>query len=455
MMDAGLDKLRALGRRARRLRDDNPVHVYGKVVHVAAGALRAAELSRFVALGDAVRIATGASATLGEVAAIDTETIVVTPLCGEAKIELGAKVTWSRCPISLAPHPSWKGRVLDPLGRPVDGLGPMERGERTRPVEHDPPAPLQRQRLGTAVRTGVKVIDFFTPLCAGQRIGIFAGSGVGKSTLLAMLARTRAFDTTVLALVGERGREVRDFLDDALGPDRARVIAVVATGDDSPGLRRLAPKAALTIAEDLRERGETVLLVIDSITRFAHAARELALAAGEPPVARGYPPSVFSALPRLLERAGPGEGGQGTITALVSVLVDGDDHNDPVADAVRGILDGHIVLDRRIAGEGRFPALDPLTSISRLAPKIRTADEHRIATEVMALVSRYEDTRDLRAIGGYRRGSDALLDRAVDVVPRLYALMRQGPDDTPCENVFEQVAQALAPTTPPPPLPRA
>jgi flagellum-specific ATP synthase len=315
-------------------------------------------------------------------------------------------------------------------------------------MEHDPPAPLRRQRLGAAVRTGVKAIDLFTPLCAGQRIGIFAGSGVGKSTLLAMLARTRAFDTTVLALVGERGREVRDFLEDTLGPDRARVIAVVATSDDSPGLRRLAPKAALTIAEDLRERGETVLLVIDSITRFAHAARELALAAGEPPVARGYPPSVFSALPRLLERAGPGEAGQGTITALVSVLVDGDDHNDPVADAVRGILDGHIVLDRRIAGEGRFPALDPLASISRLASKIRTVDEQRIATEVMALVARYEDTRELRAIGGYRRGSDALLDRAVEIVPRLYAALQQGPQDPACEDAFKAIAGLMSPPAP-------
>jgi flagellum-specific ATP synthase len=454
MISEGLTRLGELGRRARRFREDNPVLVSGKVVHIAAGALRVAGLSRFVALGDAVHIETSASATLGEVAAIDAETMVVTPLCAQAKIELGAKVLWLRGPLSLAPHPSWKGRVLDPLGRPIDGLGPLDRGDRPRPMEHDPPAPLCRQRLGGAVRTGVKAIDLFTPLCAGQRIGIFAGSGGGKSTLLAMLARTRAFDTTVLALVGERGREVRDFLEDALGPDRARVIAVVATGDDSPGLRRLAPKAALTIAEDLRERGETVLLVIDSITRFAHALRELSLAAGEQPVARGYPPSVFSALPRLLERAGPGEAGQGSITALVSVLVDGDDHNDPIADAVRGILDGHIVLDRRIAGEGRFPALDPLASISRLAPKIRTAEEQRLAAEVVALVSRYEDTRDLRAIGGYRRGSDALLDRAVEVVPRLYAVLRQGPDDIACDNVFEQVAQVMAPATPPL-LPRA
>jgi flagellum-specific ATP synthase len=444
MTSQRLTTLGELGRRARRFREDNPVVVSGKVVRIAAGALRVAGLSRFVALGDAVRIETGTAQTLAEVAMIDVEAIVVSPLCAQAKIELGAKVSWLRRPISLAPHPSWKGRVLDPLGRPIDGLGSVERGDQPRPVEHDPPAPLKRRRLGTAVSTGVKTIDLFTPLCAGQRIGIFAGSGVGKSTLLAMLARTRAFDTTVLALVGERGREVRDFLEDALGPDRDRVIAVVATGDDSPGLRRLAPKAALTIAEHLRERGETVLLVFDSITRFAHALRELALAAGEPPVARGYPPSVFSSLPRLLERAGPGEAGQGTITALVSVLVDGDDHNDPVADAVRGILDGHIVLDRRIAGEGRFPALDPLASISRLAAKLRTPEQQQIAGDLMALVARYEDTRDLRAIGGYRRGSDALLDRAVEIVPRLYAALQQGPQDPACDDVFAAVAGLIS-----------
>ena len=225
---------------------------------------------------------------------------------------------------------------------------------------------MRRQRIRKPMKTGIRAIDLFTPLCAGQRIGIFAGSGVGKSTLLSMLARAAGFDTTVLALVGERGREVREFLEDALGRETERAVAVVATGDESPMMRRLAPKSAMCIAEYLRDRGENVLLIVDSVTRYAHAARDVALAAGEPPVARGYPPSVFSDLPKLLERAGPGEEGAGSITGVFAVLVDGDDHNDPVADSIRGTLDGHIVLDRAIAEQGRYPAVNVLTSVSRL-----------------------------------------------------------------------------------------
>ena len=246
---------------------------------------------------------------------------------------------------------------------------------------------MRRNRLGKPLTTGVKAIDLFTPICAGQRIGIFAGSGVGKSTLLAMLSRAPSSDVTVLALVGERSREVRDFLDDTLGDARSRVVAVVATSDESPMMRRLAPSAAMCIAEYFRDRGKNVLLIVNSLTRYAHSMRELALAADEPPVARGYPPSVFSALPRLLERAGTGEEGAGTITAILSVLVDGDDHNDPIADATRGILDGHIVLDRAIASQGRLPAVDPLASLSRLAPKIRTKQQTQFVTQLIEVIS--------------------------------------------------------------------
>ena len=253
---------------------------------------------------------------------------------------------------------------------------------------------MRRQRVRTPVKTGVRVIDLFTPLCAGQRIGIFAGSGVGKSTLLGMLARSQGFDTVVVALVGERGREVREFLEDALGRDRARAVTVVSTGDESPMMRRLAPKTAMAIAEYFRDRGENVLLIVDSVTRFAHAARDVGLAAGEPPVARGYTPSVFSDLPKLLERAGPGEEGRGSITGIFSVLVDGDDHNDPVADSIRGTLDGHIVLDRAIADQGRYPAVNVLASISRLAPLAWTPEQRE---------PRHEAARDDRALRGHAR----------------------------------------------------
>ena len=274
-------------------------------------------------------------------------------------------------------------------------------------------------------------------------MGVFAGSGVGKSTLLSMLSRAPSFDIAVLALVGERGREVQDFLEDTLGEGRSRCIAVVATADESPMMRRMAPNTAMCIAEYFRDQGKQVLLIVDSITRYAHAMRELALAAQEPPVARGYPPSVFSALAKLLERAGTGAAGSGAITAILSVLVDGDDHNDPIADATRGILDGHIVLERSIAAQGRFPAIDPLSSISRLASKIRTPAQARLASELTGCIQLYEDTRDLRMIGGYKPGADPDLDRAVAVVPQLYDALKQSGNDPAVPNIFAMLSQQL------------
>jgi flagellum-specific ATP synthase len=258
-----------------------------------------------------------------------------------------------------------------------------------------------------------------------------------------MLSRAPSSDVTVLALVGERSREVRDFLDDTLGETRSRVVAIVATSDESPMMRRLAPTTAMCVAEYYRDQGKNVLLIIDSLTRFAHSMRELALAADEPPVARGYPPSVFSALPKLLERAGTGEDGAGTITAVLSVLVDGDDHNDPIADAARGILDGHIVLDRSIASQGRLPAVDPLASLSRLAPKIRTKQQTQFVTQLIEVIARFEDTRDLRAIGGYKSGSDTTLDRAMEIVPRLYDALKQDLDEAPVGDVFAYLSQTF------------
>jgi flagellum-specific ATP synthase len=222
-------------------------------------------------------------------------------------------------------------------------------------------------------------------------------------------------------------------------------VIVVATGDESPMMRRLAPKTAMCIAEHFRDLGQNVLLILDSMTRFAHAARDVGLAAGEPPVARGYTPSVFSDLPKLLERAGPGEEGSGAITGIFSVLVDGDDHNDPVADSIRGTLDGHIVLDRAIADQARYPAVNVLTSVSRLANKAWTPEQLNLVMKLRSMIARFEDTRDLRLMGGYRGGTDAALDRAIELVPRLYEAMRQGPTDTPCTDVFQEIARAFAP----------
>jgi flagellum-specific ATP synthase len=346
-------------------------------------------------------------------------------------------------PLSFAPDPTWKGRVINALGVALDGKGALIRGSRAVSAESAAPPAMQRARVQKPLRTGVRVIDLFAPICAGQRVGIFAGSGVGKSTLLAMLARSEGFDTVVLALVGERGREVREFVEDVLGHDRDRAVTVVSTGDESPMMRRLAPKTAMAIAEYFRDQGESVLLVVDSITRFAHASREVALAAGEPAVARGYAPTVFTDLPRLLERAGPGEEGSGTITGIFSVLVDGDDHNDPIADTMRSTLDGHIVLSRHIADQARYPAVDVLGSVSRLAHCVWDPAERELVSKLRGMIAKYEDTRDLRLMGGYQAGRDSELDQAIDLVPRIYDAMRQDTAAAPSADPFRELRDML------------
>jgi flagellum-specific ATP synthase len=419
------------------------IRIGGVVTAVTPGYCRVSGLSQFIKLGESVILVSGRQSQLGEVVRVDEAGATIKAF--EAVVDAGLGTTvWRKGPITISPHPGWKGRILNALGQPIDGEGPLPGGLVPVSTEREPPAPMRRKRVNTPIKTGVRVIDLFTPLCAGQRIGIFAGSGIGKSTLLGMLARARGFDKSILALVGERGREVREFIEDSLGAERHRAIAIVSTGDESPMMRRLAPKTAMSVAEYFRDQGENVLLIIDSITRFAHAARDVALAAGEPPVARGYTPSVFSELPKLLERAGPGEEGSGSITAIFSVLVDGDDHNEPVADSIRGTLDGHIVLDRATADQGRYPAVNILSSVSRLADHVWSPEERGLVLKLRALIARYEDTRDLRLMGGYHRGVDPELDRAIELVPRLFECMKQHPQDPQSLNAFQEVAQALA-----------
>ncbi|AWI87385.1 flagellar protein export ATPase FliI [Methylobacterium sp. DM1] len=423
-------------------RDLPLVRVAGPVREVTASAARVAGVSAFVRLGDRIGFSADGRVQIGEVVRIDAAGATVKPF--ESRIEAGIGSLAHRIgPAQLRPDPRWKGRVIDALGRPVDGLGPLAEGPDSVPLDADPPAAMTRARVKTPLPTGVRAIDLFTPLCAGQRIGIFAGSGVGKSTLLAMLAGAQGFDSVVVALVGERGREVREFLEGPIAASRDRAVIVVSTGDESPMMRRQAPKVALAVAESFRDRGESVLLIVDSVTRYAHAARDVALAAGEPAVARGYPPSVFSDLPRLLERAGPGAEGTGTITGIFSVLVDGDDHNDPVADSIRGTLDGHVVLDRAIAEQGRYPAIDLLGSISRLSGEVWTGDQRELVRKLKSMMSRFEETRDLRLMGGYRAGSDPDLDQAVSLVPRIYEALRQEPGQPPSRDAFLELAQSL------------
>lgn len=416
--------------------------ISGSISEVTPAYARVVGLSRFLKLGECVTVPAGACTQLAEVVQIDEHGATVKTFDNSVVACLGKRVYRSEA-LRILPHQSWKGRAINALGLPVDAQGPLNLGEQAMEMDAPPPAAMRRARVRVPLKTGVRVIDLFTPLCAGQRIGIFAGSGVGKSTLLAMLAGSRDFDTVVIALVGERGREVREFLDDALAANRSIAVAVVATSDESPAIRRLAPKTAMTIAEYFRDQGESVLLIIDSITRFAHAAREVALAAGEPPVARGYAPSIFSDIPKLLERAGPGEEGKGSITGIFSVLVDGDDHNDPVADCIRSTLDGHIVLDREIAEQGRFPAVNVLRSISRLAQLAWTGEQNAAIAKLRRLIGRYEDTRDLRLMGGYREGNDPELDSAVSLVPKIYDALIQSARSGPSENAFRDLTDYL------------
>ncbi len=328
----------------------------------------------------------------------------------------------------LAPCDAWLGRVIDPLGVPLDGRGALAQGVR-RPVRASPPDAATRARLGERLDLGVGVLNLFTTCRTGQRLGLFAGSGVGKSTLLSMLARHTACDVAVLALVGERGREVREFLEDDLGAEGlARSVVVTATSDTTPLMRREAAYAAMTVAEHFRDQGKSVLLLMDSVTRFCLALREIGLSAGEPPATRGYPPSVFAELPRLLERAGPGPDGErpGHITALFTVLVEGDDHNEPVADAVRGILDGHVVLDRRIGEAGRYPAVDVLRSLSRTVPGCLQPSERQLAARARAILSTYAEMADLVRLGAYKPGADPAVDEAVRLAPRIERALHQG-----------------------------
>ena len=350
---------------------------------------------------------------------------------------------------TLAVADAWLGRVLDPLGRPLDGRGPLAAGPHARRARSAPPDATQRARLGPRLDLGVRALNSFATCRQGQRLGLFSGSGIGKSSLLAMLARHTACDVAVLALVGERGREVREFMEDDLGDaGLARSVVVVATSDSPPLLRRQAAFTAMTVAEHFRDQGKSVLLLMDSITRFCLALREIGLSAGEPPATRGYPPSVFTELPRLLERAGPGleqpNGTAGQITALFTVLVEGDDHNEPVADAVRGFLDGHIVLDRRIAEGGRYPAVDVLRSLSRAVPGCNAPEENALARRARALLALYADMADMVRLGAYRTGSDPAVDEAVALVPRIEAMLRQERSErTGIEDSFALLRAAL------------
>ncbi|MFN0042348.1 MAG: flagellar protein export ATPase FliI [Alphaproteobacteria bacterium] len=340
---------------------------------------------------------------------------------------VGCKAEVGSADPAIYPTPAWLGRVIDGRGEAIDGKGPLPQGDVACSIRREPPPAHARGRVGGKLDLGVRAMNAFLTCCRGQRMGIFAGSGVGKSTMLSMFARYTASDVAVIGLIGERGREVQEFIEDELGPEGlARSIVVVATSDEAPLLRRQAAYMTLAVSEYFRDRGLDVLCLMDSVTRFAMAQREIGLSAGEPPTAKGYTPTVFSELPRLLERAGPGVAGTGSITGLFTVLVEGDDHNEPVADAVRGILDGHVVLDRAIAERGRYPAIDVLRSISRVMPACNTDEENAVVARARSLLARYEDMAELIRLGAYKRGTDPEIDEAIGLYPAIETFLAQG-----------------------------
>ena len=379
-----------------------------------------------------------------EVVGFREHRVLLMPLGDTAGLHVGCEVAACDRPPLPRPGPELLGRVLDAFGRPFDGKGlvPVERGAVRSGA---PPHPLRRQRIREPLATGVRVIDTFIPAGRGQRLGLFAGSGVGKSTLLGMIARGAASDVVVVGLIGERGREVREFVEKDLGPEGLRrSVVVVATSDTPAPLRLRAAFTATAIAEAYRETGANVLLMMDSITRFAMAQREIGLAIGEPPATRGYTPSVFALLPRLLERSGAAE--TGTITGLYTVLVEGDDLNEPVTDAVRGILDGHIVLSRSLANFNHYPAVDVLESVSRLSRDICSPDELSAVARAREHLALYRKNEDLVAIGAYQKGASAALDQAIAMHEPLRQFMRQGIDEqTPRADSFAQLRKIVAP----------
>jgi flagellum-specific ATP synthase len=423
-----------------------PVAQIGSVRGVAPGRIDLAGFRPGLAPGDRLRIAARGGATVpAEVVAVQDAIASALPLGPAEGLRAGDAATLLG-PAGLAVSGAWLGRVIDPLGAPLDDGPPLPPGAAARPLRAAPPPPGTRARLGPRIGLGVRALDLFCTMREGQRLGLFAASGIGKSTLLAMLAGAPGFDVTVIGLVGERGRELREFLEDDLGPERrARSVVVCATSDASAPLRREAALAAMTVAEHFRDGGQRVLLLLDSVTRFALACREIGLAAGEPPATRGHPPSVFAELPRLLERAGPGpEGCAGSITLLATVLVEGDDHDEPVADAVRGILDGHAVLDRAIAERGRYPAVDVLRSLSRTVPGCLDPDQRAVTRRARGVLALQQEMAELVRLGAYRAGSDAAVDEALRLAPRIEAVLTQEKGEaTGLDAAFALLREAL------------
>ena len=414
---------------ADQISDIDGVAIYGRVSGVRGLMVEGAGPVHVMSVGARVTIETGGRPIPCEVVGFNGDQALLMPFAGLEGVRRGCKAQVSLSPAATRPSAGWLGRVVNALGEPIDGKGPLPQGGDPMPFRANPPAAHTRRRVGRPLDLGVRALNTFLTCCRGQRMGIFAGSGVGKSVLLSMIARNVEADVSVIGLIGERGREVQEFLQEDLGEEGlARSVVVVATSDEPALMRKQAAYLTLSIAEYFRDLDQQVMLMMDSVTRFAMAQREIGLSAGEPPTAKGYTPTVFSELPRLLERAGPGTG-EGAITAIFTVLVDGDDHNEPVADAVRGILDGHIVMERAIAERGRYPAINVLKSVSRTMPRSADPAYWPVIQRAKRILSTYGDMEELIRLGAYRQGSSAEVDEAIRLQPALEAFLAQRKDE--------------------------
>lgn len=411
--------------------DSSPIEIFGRVSGVRGLLVEIAGPLHEMNVGTRLLIESGSARTgtqnvLCEVVGFQGNHAICLPFSALDGVRLGCPARILDRQASVKPDESWLGRIINALGEPIDAKPPLSSGPVSYPLRANPPPAHKRGRVGAPLDMGVRAINTFTTCCVGQRMGIFAGSGVGKSVLLSMLTRNTAADVIIVGLVGERGREVKEFIEDDLGEEGlARAIVVVATSDESALMRRQAAFMTLTLAEYFRDQGRNVLCLMDSVTRFAQAQREIGLSAGEPPTSRGYTPTVFTELPKLLERAGPGMAGTGSITGLFTVLVEGDNHNEPVADAVRGILDGHIVMERAIAERGRYPAINVLKSVSRTMPQCIAEEDRPLLTRAKAHMATFADMEELIRLGAYRAGTTPAVDAAIALNPAFESFLGQ------------------------------
>lgn len=428
--------------------------IFGRVASVQGLLVEVGGIHTSVSVGDrVVMVGRQGRRVLGEVVGFRQGHALLMPFGTLDGIGLGARAELGSSEPAIYPHPSWLGRVVNAMGEAIDDKGPLATGTTACPIRHTPPAAHTRQRVGGKLDLGIRCINAFTTCCVGQRMGIFSASGVGKSSVMSMMARYSAADVIVCGLIGERGREAREFIEDDLGASGLeRSVVVVSTSDEPPLMRRQAAYMTLAVAEYFRDQGKEVLCLMDSVTRFAMAQREISLSAGEPPANKGYTPSVFAELPKLLERAGPGGPHQGNITGLFTVLVEGDDHNEPVSDTVRGILDGHIVLDRGIAERGRYPAMNILKSVSRTMPTCNTPEQNDLIRRCRRILAVYEDMSELIRLGAYRQGSNAEVDEAIQLYPRIEAVLQQDLHDcATLEKTYAALQEAIQAPPPAPP----